>query len=132
MDPIAKALISLWQGQQPLWVAFWVYGHFVYGLMLGAFIAMYKLSFDALRPIAENPELKGTWAAKLAGILGTVVNVVDWSAVALATIFVAVIIWRSAPNTELALWGYLARAYVVLFFVFVLCGVYLAYMHLKS
>ena len=119
-DPLQTAIVNAWNGNIPLWVAFWVYGHMVYGLFLGAFIAMYKLSFDALKGV--NTAAAPKPLRVLTGVLGAIVNVVDWLSVTLATVFVAVVIWRAAPNTDFALWGLLARGYVVLFFMFIAAG----------
>lgn len=121
MENLPQTLIALWQGKQPLWVAFWVWGHGVYGLLLGAFIAMYKLSFDAFK----NVEFGNSFSSKMLQILGSVVNAVDWSFVIMATIFFSVSIWRSAPNTDWVWAGWLARGYIIWFWMFILLGSYL-------
>lgn len=117
MENLPQTLISLWQGKQPLWVAFWVYGHGVYGLLLGAFIVMYKYSFAAVSGTPTDSLL-----GKTVLLLSRGVNIVDWSFIAIATVFFSVAIWRCAPNATLPLVGFLARAYIVWFWLFVFLG----------
>lgn len=120
MDNLPQTLLSLWQGQQPLWVAFWVWGHGVYGLILAAFIAMYKYSFSMVGATATETAL-----GKVVLVLSRGVNIVDWSFVAIVTVFFSVAIWRCAPNAEWTWAGWLARGYILWFWAFVILGGYL-------
>lgn len=117
METLPQTLVSLWQGKQPLWIAFWVYGHGVYGLLLGAFIVMYKYSFSMVSGTPTDSTL-----GKIVVFLSRGVNIVDWSFIAIATVFFSVAIWRSAPNATLPAVGFLARAYIAWFWLFVFLG----------
>lgn len=124
MDPLQAAIGTLWRGELPLWVAFWVYAQGVYAVILASYIAMYKLSFDALAGVRERFALLDGWVAKVLGIFGSVVNAVDLAGIVVITGFFTIAVWRCAPNTDWMLWTWLARGYMVMFWVFVAVGVY--------
>lgn len=113
MEPLQNLVGVLWRGELPLWVAFWVYGQGVYAVILAAYIAMYKLSFDALGGVRERMAEMGGGLPKAVGILGTMVNVADAIGLALITLVWAVMIWRAAPNTDWVGWTLLARGFVL-------------------
>lgn len=122
MEPLQGLIGILWRGELPLWVAFWVYGQGVYALLLAAYLAMYKLSFDMLAGVRAKMATMDGWLPTAVKGLATVVNVADFLGIFLITVVWTVMIWRAAPNTEWVGWTYLARGFVVAAWAFVVLG----------
>lgn len=122
MDNLPQTLMNLWNGNTPLWVAFWVYGQGVYALILAAYLGMYKFAFDMLGDIPARLAKDTSPLATALKVAGTVVNVADALALLVITVFFTVAIWRCAPNTEYALATYAARGVMMAFWAFVVLG----------
>jgi hypothetical protein len=114
MEPLQNLVGVLWRGELPLWVAFWVYGQGVYAVILAAYIAMYKLSFDLLAGVREKMAGMDPWLVVPVKVLATVVNIADALGFALITTVWFVMVWRSAVNTDWVGWTFLARGFVVM------------------
>ena len=131
LDPFARTILSLYRGKQPLWVAFWVYGHAIYGVILAAFIAMYKLSFEALGNLQDSSPFQEGVLAQALKICASIVNIVDWTSVVVITCFFWISIWRCAPNANWPGWTLIARGYLLVFSTFIILGVILYIKHLR-
>ncbi len=124
MDPLTTVLFQLWNGQLPLWVAFWVWGQGVYALLLGAYIAIYAGSFWLLASIREKFRADESFLASIIKYAAIAVNSIDTLGIIVITIFFTLAIWNCAPNTSWTGWTWLARGYVLVFWMFVLGGAY--------
>jgi len=85
-------LKALWQGNRPLWEAFWVFG-------VGTTLAIKGVLLAFLR-------FSGGPAGAAITILG--------GALVLDLVFALVSVWRCSPNTSRKTWFYLARGWVIL------------------
>ncbi|HEX2858636.1 MAG TPA: hypothetical protein VHP58_00300 [Alphaproteobacteria bacterium] len=126
-EPLQNIVLTLWRGDLPLWVAFWVYGQGVYAIILASYLAMYKISYDMLAGVRDHMAQMGGWVPKAIGVLGTFVNVADALGLALITLVWFVMVWRAAPNTDYVIFTYLARAFVVATAALLVLGAYVLY-----
>ncbi|MCP5404780.1 MAG: hypothetical protein H6922_00945 [Pseudomonadaceae bacterium] len=122
MESLTQTVINLWNGNVPLWSAFWVWGQGVYALVLAAYLGMYKLSFEMLAPFRARFAEDTGLVAQALRLLGIVVNMADLLGLVVITGFFTVVIWRAAPNADWIGWTYAARAYMVVFWMFVGLG----------
>lgn len=122
MEPLTQMIQLLWRGEVPLWSAFWLWGQGVYALVLAAYVAMYKLSFEMLAPFRVKLAEDAGWLAVAVRWLGMVVNVADILGILVITGFFTVVMWRAAPNTEWVGWTYAVRGYLLIFWLFVGLG----------
>jgi len=83
---------ALWQGNRPLWEAFWVFGVGTTLAIKGVLLALIRFS--------------GAPAGAAITILGT--------ALVLDQLFALVSVWRCSPNTSRKTWFYMARGWVIL------------------
>jgi len=85
-------LKALWQGNRPLWEAFWVFGIGTTVAIKGVLLAFIRFS--------------GAPAGAAITILGT--------ALVFDQVFALVSVWRCSHNTSRKTWFYLARGWVIL------------------
>jgi hypothetical protein len=85
-------LKALWQGNRPLWEAFWVFGVGIPLVIKGVLLAFIRFS--------------GAPAGAAITTLGT--------ALVLDLVFALVSVWRCSPNTSRKTWSYMARGWVIL------------------
>lgn len=84
-------LLSLWNGERPLWEAWWVFGLFTFLIIL-----TFRVAISLLLPL---PLLYyASWA-----FLGLVITL---------QFFWWVAIWRCSPNVHNNVWNYIARIIV--------------------
>lgn len=118
MDPIAQTVLNLWQGKLPLWVAFWVYAHVVYGVLFAAFHIAGEATKSQLEKLTatagEGPFVQFVTYG------GQFLMLLDKIALTLITVVALVGIWRCAPNTDWFGWTILSRAYVIFFILFII------------
>ena len=81
-------IMAAWNGKEKLWKVFWLY-NFLLGTLL----------------LSAMDYLVG---------LGTVIEVITYLIVLVWAVWVLVSLWRCAFNAKWRIWGYLARALVVL------------------
>lgn len=82
-------------------------------MILAAYLAMYKLSFDMLGGVRAKMDGMEPWLVVPFKILATLVNIADALGLALITAVWFVMVWRSAVNTDWVGWTILARGFVV-------------------
>ncbi len=124
MDALATTILNLWQGKLPLWVAFWVYAHVVYGVLFAAFHIAGEATKSQLAKLTANAE--NGLLVQFVQYGGQFLMLLDKMALALITVVALVGIWRCAPNTTWLGWTLLAKAYVIFFVLFMLACVLLA------
>lgn len=103
-----KIVLHYWHGKGSLWQIFWLYGVLGNAVLIGLFAL----------PLGQA--YPGT--------------VYPWFMLALILVYnfwCFFAIWRCAFNTELALWGYLARTLVVFIFLYVLLASFAVFIYLS-
>lgn len=107
-----KTIFEFWNGQKPLWQAFWLL--FVLGQIL--FI---PLSLFTVWIFFEGP---------FQGIFSTEISVLPSGIVWLSFILYASIsVWRCAKTTRLSAWAWLSRIVIILYLIQQAYGVYEAW-----
>ena len=85
-------LKALWQGNRPLWEAFWVFGVGIPLVIKGLLLAFIRFS--------------GAPAGAAITILG--------AALVLELVFALVSVWRCSPNTSRKTWFFMVRGWAIL------------------
>lgn len=116
-DPYEPAVPKCWHGREKLWIVFWAYGLFGSGAVLGIWLA---LTLIALQIGLVIDPVKGG-----GGLYGATTGLALGALLALPyTVWIAVSLWRCAPNCINPLWGRLVRGgLLVLLAVLVYAGI---------
>ena len=128
MDQLPNTIRSHWNGEQPLWKSFWVYGLLAVNLfsltVMPSVIDVTKEYDDQvilMQEISYQVKVEDIISVffKLSGLLiiiGFMLNYLVWN-------FVSV--WRCARNTSRPFWRWSARAWYVIVYGLLITGTYL-------
>jgi hypothetical protein len=96
MHRVARYLGSLWKGNEPCWVAYWIFG-----------VVLTKLfNLVGERSLPADPTVEVSSARMGFAVIVAILFLVH-------VVFMSVAVWRCAPNASHPLWTFLARAMLV-------------------
>lgn len=105
-EPEEPLLRRCWGGREKLWIVFWVYGIFGWGVIIAGWQACIFLGLQI--GLLSNP------ANTDGGFIGAVTGIILGFLAALPFfIWLSVSLWRCAPNCKNRLWGRLVRGWLV-------------------
>lgn len=101
-----------WHGREKLVTIFWLHNLL---LRVGGLLVLWFVERELIQlEFYVAPSASASWAVPIIDVLIVLMHVVWWVFLLLYGLWCYVSIWRCAFNVKHRIWGYFARAYVVI------------------